>query len=406
MFYHVAKALFIGSVLGGLCLPVQANSTNVAEPVATTASVAPSTSTPDAPLQFGPVTGAVSIPTTEILPLKPLVRMSLLLPLQSDALRQPAEALRAGFLAAFERDQAGIEVNVVETSDAPQDVLSAYNKAAAQSDIVIGPLSRSGVTALAQSGNISKPTIALTQPDAEVEAPPKMLLMGLSVEDEAKQAAIWAGKDKSKTKAFVLATSAAWQQRAAKAFAAEWQRMGREQEMVEINAPGGYLNGRSLLELKKRIQSDKSTLLFAALDADQAMHVRAIVGSQIPLYGTSQLNPFALSERRAEEPAIAMDGTRLLDIPWQLQPDHPAVMIYPRPVVSADQKRSADLERLYALGIDAFRVGREIAYDHTNFQLDGVTGKLTVRFGQKTAFFERSTPHAVYRDGGVVAATQ
>jgi len=40
-----------------------------------------------------------------------------------------------------------------------------------------------------------------------------------------------------------------------------------------------------------------------------------------------------------------------------LQADHAAVMIYPRQVIAADQKRSADMERLYALGIDAISRG-------------------------------------------------
>jgi outer membrane PBP1 activator LpoA protein len=73
-------------------------------------------------------------------------------------------------------------------------------------------------------------------------------------------------------------------------------------------------------------------------------------------------------------------------------------------LASADQKRSADLERLYALGIDAYRVAREIALDRTRFEIDGVTGRLIVRMDSPDRRFERIVQPAVYRDGGVAAA--
>jgi outer membrane PBP1 activator LpoA protein len=95
----------------------------------------------------------------------------------------------------------------------------------------------------------------------------------------------------------------------------------------------------------------------------------------------------------------------LLDIPWQLQADHPAVMVYPRLAGNADQKPSADLERLYALGIDAYRVAREIASKRTSFELDGVTGKLKVNFDTEAPVFQRTEQQAVYRRGSVMAVT-
>lgn len=403
MLHRWIGALLCAAALGGLCPAASANTTGGDASPGITADPGAAA---EGPALLGPVTGAVSLPTTETEPLKRLVRMALLLPLQSDALRQPAEAVRAGFLAAFERDQSGLAIDVIETGDAPQEILAAYNNARNANDIIIGPLSRSGVTALAQSGAVTKPTVALTQPDAEIQPPPKMLLIGLSIEEEAKQVASWAGRDAARRKAIVLSTNAAWQKRAARAFVTQWQRLGRDAEQIELAAPGGYLNGRVLLDLKKTIQADKSVLLFAALDANQARQARALLGSEIPLFGTSQLNALALNDGSHADRVGDMNGVRLLDIPWQLQADHPAAMVYPRLVVSADQRRSADLERLYALGIDAFRVGRELASDRTSFQLDGVTGRLAVRFGQEGATFERTALHAVYRDGIVVAETR
>jgi outer membrane PBP1 activator LpoA protein len=230
--------------------------------------------------------------------------------------------------------------------------------------------------------------------------------MGLSIEDEARQVADWACKEHPAAKAVVLLTKTAWQRRAAKAFESQWQQRGLQVDTIELLANDGFLNGRELLQLKKQLPTETPAVLFTALDARQARQVRAVLGKSVSLYGTSQLNPIALSDRSTAERAVELDGTRLLDIPWQLQEDHPAVMAYQRQIVDAEQERSADLERLYALGIDAYRVARAIAARRTSFELDGVTGRLSVRFGDASARFERVAQQAVYRDGGVVPAAK
>jgi len=376
-----AKLVVLGTVLSGLCLPAQANTT--------------------APAIAQAIPAPVDLSTTE-----KIVSIALLLPLRSATLREPAEMLRAGFQAAFERERDSIQINIIETGDTPEEILSGYKAASAINDVVVGPLSRSGVTAVAQSGAVDKPTIALTPPEApdnaEIQLPPQMLVMGLSIEEEARQVAGWAAREGKPGKALVLFTKTAWQRRAAKAFETEWQERKREAEIAELSANDGFLNGRELLQLKKQLETDKPSVIFLALDARQARQVRAVMGKGIALYGTSQLNPFALSDRSDAERIADMDGTRLLDIPWQLQPDHPAVMVYPRLVLSADQKRNADLERLYALGIDAYRVAREIVARHSSFEIDGVTGRLIVRLDPKQSTFERTAQQAVYRDGSVV----
>lgn len=383
------------SMLSGLYLPAYAN-TNA--PVASPpAAIAQS----DAPMQgSGVEIGAVDLSST----MKTL-SMALLLPLRSEALREPSEVLRAGFLAAHERDRDGITVNVIETGDSAQDILAGYKAAAAVNDIVVGPLSRTGVTAVVQAGAVEKPTVALTSPestDTPVTLPPNMVVVGLSIEDEARQVANWADKNTKAGKALALFTKAAWQRRAAMAFETQWRHRGMEAESIEIMANDGFLNGRTLLQLKKQIDEEKPVMVFLALDARQARQVRAIFGKTAPLYGTSQLNPFVRTDQAGAEPTDDMDGVRLLDIPWQLQADHPAVMVYPRLVSNAEEHRSADLERLYALGIDAYRVAHEIAVGRMQFDIDGVTGKLAVRLDRNGAHFERVAQPAVYRDGTVI----
>lgn len=400
MVSRMAKAVLLVCVMSGFCLPVQANTTAAAMP----ASAYPSQLLAQTDLALPPV----PVPLVD----QPMVRIALLLPTRSDSLRNAAETVLAGFQAGYERDPHGIDVQLVETGDAAQDVLSGFNSASIDHDIVVGPLSRTGVTAVAQYASLQRPTIALTQPDTTGDVPlalpAQMLPIGLSVEDEARQVADWAASQHPRARALIVFTGTAWQRRAATAFELQWEQLGRESEAVELQSSDGYVNARALLQMKQQPQEDP-VLIFAALDARQARQVRSLMGAEIPLYGTSQLNPLPPAQiRQADSPMQAplqtlpdMDGVRLVDIPWQLEPDHPAVMAYPALPPLPDTLRSADRERLYALGIDAYRVAHEIAMQRRSFELDGVTGQLAVSLDAAGARFSRTPKKAVYRNGVV-----
>ncbi|MDP9109177.1 MAG: penicillin-binding protein activator [Pseudomonadota bacterium] len=387
-----ATAAVLASVLCGLCAPARAITTGPSE---TTGVLAVDTVQEPSPAAPSPV------------PVSATPRVALLLPLRSESLGEAAEAVRAGFMAGFERDKDSMALTVFETGDAAQNTLAGYADAAANNDIVVGPLSRTDVTAITLSRAIGKPTIALTQPDVDVDAegalPRQLLVIALSIEDEARQVAQWAGAGRNAARVFTVSGNTAWQRRAAKAFAAQWKQQGGEAAPLELSASAGYFSASSLAMLKKRVQSERPALLFLALDAGQAKQVRAVLGNEVALYGTSQLNPTAPQDRAVAEPSPELNGVRLLDLPWQIQLDDPAVMIYPRAEVATDQRRSADLERLYALGIDAYRIAHELALQHTRFDIDGVSGRLSVGFGKGPAKFKRTLLPAVYQDGVVVA---
>ena len=378
MSYKWVKLLALGSILAagsavtGLCASAQANTTTQAAPAQ--------------------------------------LRIALLLPLHSKSLGQAAESVRAGFIAAYQREQDGASVSVIDSGDDAEEIVSGYIGALGTHDVLVGPLSRSGVSAIAHSGAVRKPTIALNQPEpttagknaADGALPQQMLVMGLSVEDEARQVARWIGAGQAAAKVFVLTGTSAWQRRAAKAFASESQALGLAAQSLEISTAGGDLNAGALAQLRQRISKEQPAALFVALDAEQARQLRSAIGDEVPLYGTSQLNPYALSDSAAAEALSALNGVRLVDLPWLLQADHPAVMVYPRSVPDPEQKRSADLERLYALGIDAYRVAREIGARHTRFEIDGVSGRLSVNFGAGMPEFRRIEQPAMVQDGVIL----
>ncbi|WP_035374627.1 penicillin-binding protein activator [Pseudoduganella violaceinigra] len=329
-------------------------------------------------------------------------RIALLLPLRSEALGRAADALRAGFMAARERDGHGLEINVVETGDSTQEVLSAYVTAQEKNDMVVGPLARAAVTAIATSPLVDKPTIALNRPDlrGDPQIPPQMLAIGLSIEEEARQVAEWAARENPSAHALVISGNSSWQKRIASAIMADLRRLGLGARSFDMMPVNGYLQDAELVALRTRLQNEPASVLFAALDPDQARQLKIALSApplgDIPLYGTSSLNPGRTMYRAGPE----LDGVRLLDLPWLVQRDHPAVMAYPQPESRDEVRISADMERVYALGIDAFRIAREIAYQpQRRFQLDGVTGQLTIDFGNGPSWFERIEVPAEYHNG-------
>jgi outer membrane PBP1 activator LpoA protein len=223
-----------------------------------------------------------------------------------------------------------------------------------------------------------------------------MLVIGQSIEDEARQVANWAAAEHPGGDAVIVSGSGAWQRRVAASFAARWKQLGRAAQTVVLADSNGYLSEAALGQLRAQVDAAHPALLFAALDASQAGQIRGALGTALPCYGTSSVNP-------GREPGAALaelDGLRLLDLPWEVQPAHQAVMVYPRRIASDTGARALDMDRLYALGIDAFRLAREITlHPGANFELDGVTGRLSGSFGNGPARFERVQPAAVYQAG-------
>jgi hypothetical protein len=81
-------------------------------------------------------------------------------------------------------------------------------------------------------------------------------------------------------------------------------------------------------------------------------------------------------------------------MPWLVQPDHPAVMVYPHL-----EGLSTELQRFYALGIDSCRIAAQLLAGHQTINLDGVTGKISYRGGSA---LQRDPVQAVFRDGAGV----
>jgi uncharacterized protein len=292
--------------------------------------------------------------------------IALLLPTGSDAFGRAAEAVREGFAEAAKKHVGpALTIRLYPVTEDPKQLVAAYRQAAdAGARIVVGPLTRNGVTTIATAVNpITVPTLALNAAEGIVSNPPNLYTLSLQIEPEARQIAQTALKD-GRRKALTLTDPSPLGRRMRDAFVDEFERGGG----FRI-ADYPYATDAATLErLRQAAATGAVDMVFLALDATRARAVRPQV-STLPAYGTSQINPGTSAAT-----FIDLSDLKFVDMPWLLQPDHPAVMVYSRP----GPRASDEIERLRALGIDAFRIAEELYGGKRIVDLDGVTGRLTL----------------------------
>ncbi len=79
--------------------------------------------------------------------------------------------------------------------------------------------------------------------------------------------------------------------------------------------------------IKERISALKGDMVFLALDRAATRAVRPYISGTLPIYTTS----IGVDPRAEATVNVDLEGVRYVDMPWFVQPDHPAVMIYPAP---------------------------------------------------------------------------
>jgi len=329
---------------------------------------------------------AVSAPDSVPQPVEAtgVAHIALLLPLAAPAFGRYAEAVKRGFLAAANVDGGGkLPVRTYATGDDPQQVLENYIKAlSAGARAVVGPLTRNGVTAVAASAAVMVPTLALNMPQGRNAPVPEIYTLNLQVEAEARQVAQLAYRDGYR-RALTVNGDTPLLQRIHQAFVEEFTRLGGTQEAE-------YAFSADQSSLSRMKQSAAADMAFLALDVSRARLARAYLGA-LPIYATSQVYP----GNAGLLAGFDLAGVRFLDMPWLLQPDHAAVMAYPRP----DYREAIELERFYALGVDAYRVVQALLAGRADAALDGVTGRLTLGPDHN---FIRGLTAAEFTDGKLV----
>lgn len=314
---------------------------------------------------------------------KPMPHIALLLPLKSAAFGRAAELVRQGFMAAASSQTQTLPVRIYECADESKEITALYQQAiAGGARAVAGPLTRNGVAVLAGYPGITVPTLALNF--AEGKAADNLYFFGLTAEIEARQIARLAANS-GLHNASIVNDGTPLSKRLSQAFADEWKILGGRtiKEILYQDDPAVLAD----------LPATEDSMVFLAADAETAHLIRPYLNNALPVYATSQLfngNADTLTN-------YDLHDVRFIDMPWLLQPDHPAVMIYPR----ANPPLDPDGERLYALGIDAFRL-LQIMLDNryrTSLPLDGVTGR--IRLNDHHQFQREAIPALFWKGRGL-----
>ncbi len=317
------------------------------------------------------------------------VPVALLLPLESSDFGRLADSVRQGMLAAARIDpSAQLAITVYATEDDPNSTVAAYDQALAQGNrLVIGPLTRNGVSRIAQNMRPGTPVLALNSPDTNAPMPENLFVFSLQVEVEGRQIARMAFASGYRS-ALTVSDSAPLARRVHAAFADEFVRQGGR-----LIAQFAYSDAvPDLLILRETATSGNADAIFLALNAAQARLIHPYVNGTAQVYGTSRILVGSVERLRDVE----LNGVRFVDMPWLLQPDHPAVMVYGRP--GTPQPVAGDSERLYAFGIDAYRIAADLTHESriTSEPLDGVTGRIVMT---RDRHFVRELTPAQFADG-------
>jgi uncharacterized protein len=289
--------------------------------------------------------------------------IALLLPTGSAALAQAAEAVREGFEEGVRKLATPLlPVIVYSVADDPQQLTAAYRDALTRgAHMVVGPLTRAGVATLAQSDLVKVPTLALNVPEKPGPAAPQLFMLSLQVENEARQVARLALRE-GRRRALSVTEETPLGRRMRDAFVEEFERGGG----FGIADYAYSTTPTELARLKQAAHLGVADMVFLALEAKRAHAVRPHLGTLV-VYGTSHLNPGP--DAAAAHADLA--EVRFVDMPWMVDPGHPTVLAYERPPYGG-----YELQRLYALGIDAARLAPELLAGARDITMEGVTGQL------------------------------
>jgi outer membrane PBP1 activator LpoA protein len=213
-----------------------------------------------------------------------------------------------------------------------------------------------------------------------------MFALTLGVESDGRQLARLA-RDSGALTLAVIGADTPLQKRFAGAFVDAWVLQGGA-------APVNLHFDRSpemLVLLKRELARSKVDAALLAVDGADAVLVKPYVGT-IATYAGSSIN-----DRQPRETLRELEDVHFVDIPWLASPDAREFARITRPALS-----SATLDRLYALGIDAFRVAQLLADGRIDrMEFDGATGHLTL---DTTRQFVREGRALQFKGGQVVPA--
>lgn len=354
---------------------------------------------------------------------KQIGHIAILLP-ASGPYAEVARAIREGISAAHYAENSETKLHFIETQTDSISGLSnvqyAYQQAIdLDASLVIGPLDKESIQVLSHAAQLPVPVLALNRLSG-FQQKPNLYQFGLAPEDDAISAAKNA-MAKGYRRAIVVAPDAAWGQRIATAFEAQWLSQGgvllgqasyneSEHDYADVITPllglsaseQRYKKVRQTLgvptEFEPRRRQDID-LIFMAARPNKARQLvpqfKYHRSGQLPIIATSH----AYSGRENTQQDIDLNGLFINDIPWAF----PELAQDDYTYQALTQQQSASfgrLLRLYALGADAYRLSKELnRLSHSPMlSFQGATGALSI---DDNGFVNRHLNWGTFSDGKI-----
>lgn len=318
-------------------------------------------------------------------PAVPRVDIALVLPLESPSYGRAADAVRLGFQAAADASGTAVRTKVFAHGD--DGVLAAFEAAQnAGARVIVGPLVRDDLKVVAAMALELPYTISLNGFDEAAGPPPTLYTFPLSIESDAKLIArrireMPGAPPQGVPSVVVLTTDTPLMRRFASAFTTEWLSVGG-------TLPGSMRFDSAvdaMTAMRRELSRRPPTALVLAMDGANATYAKPYLGS-ITAYASA-----LVFERETLATMRDLDGLIVAEIPWIVTPDAPQFRGLPR-----REFPSAALTRLYALGLDAFRIANAFRKGvPEQYTLDGATGQITLEGKQ----FAREGRLGIFREG-------
>jgi outer membrane PBP1 activator LpoA protein len=317
-------------------------------------------------------------------------QIGLLLPL-TGPLAAASSVVQSGAEAAQRR--AGPEAPTLWTLDTsaslPAAVATVYTHGAAA---MIGPLRKEDVAALAVQPP-PLPVVTLNYLDTDRSAPNGLYPFGLAPEDEARAAAIHAASS-SLRRAVVIAQQGDWGERATAAFKAEFEARGgtligeasfkanavdftallkRALGVTYSEARGKKLETAGIkAELQPVPRGDIDVVFLAARSAQAKM-----IWPQMRYLRAGHIATYALAAA-ADAGNDELGRLMVCDAPWRIEQRGSIAAL--RGELAVVNPRTADAQRLFALGYDAYELARRVQVNALlpGEMMDGLTGTLVL----------------------------
>jgi outer membrane PBP1 activator LpoA protein len=301
-------------------------------------------------------------------------RIALLLPLTGN-LGTKAQSIRNGFFAAsYEaKQQNPTQDPTLMVYDTHQDsIATLYRRALSEgADVVVGPLTKAEVQALANTGSVTVPTLALNNLEYNSAPKPNLYQFGLSPDDEAQQAANRAWKAGYR-RALIIAPANTWGQGIVHSYEKRWQSQGG----IIINQVA-YNETDLNQQIHAALQNKNIDVIFLLALPNQGLQIQAILKAEagwIPVYATSAIYNGSLGSANN-----TLDGIFFCDMPWILTDPGPTPRLQTmrERIMRIWPDSYAKYPRLYALGIDAYYLATHLDQIQ-NSSVPGATGVLSL----------------------------